>query len=81
MRRLEKLDRVAYIRFASVYRDFADIGRFKEAVEALEQATQAGPSNQPTLFSIEEAPRRRRRGRPPKAAGADASVPIDRERQ
>ena len=69
IRRLEKLDRVAYIRFASVYRDFADIERFKEAVEALEEATGRAPGNQPSLFPLEEPPRRRRRGRPPKMAG------------
>ena len=32
------MDPVAYIRFASVYRDFADVESFKEAVEALEKA-------------------------------------------
>lgn len=30
------LDDVAYIRFASVYHDFTDVGAFKEAVERLE---------------------------------------------
>ena len=35
MDRLRNLDRVAYIRFASVYRDFRDIESFKEEVEAL----------------------------------------------
>ncbi|MEP7214740.1 MAG: transcriptional regulator NrdR [Anaerolineaceae bacterium] len=33
---LRKLDHIAYIRFASVYRAFADIESLKEAVEALE---------------------------------------------
>jgi transcriptional repressor NrdR len=32
---LRKLDQVAYIRFASVYRQFEDIGQFKEIVEGL----------------------------------------------
>ena len=35
---LRSMDPVAYIRFASVYRDFADVESFKEAVEALEKA-------------------------------------------
>ena len=35
---LRTMDPVAYIRFASVYRDFADVESFKEAVEALEKA-------------------------------------------
>lgn len=34
---LRKLDQIAYIRFASVYRSFADIESLKEAVEQLEQ--------------------------------------------
>ncbi|MEO6397047.1 MAG: transcriptional regulator NrdR [Tepidiformaceae bacterium] len=33
---LRRLDHIAYIRFASVYRAFADIESLKEAVEALE---------------------------------------------
>jgi transcriptional repressor NrdR len=35
MGRLRNMDPVAYIRFASVYRDFADVESFMEAVEAL----------------------------------------------
>jgi transcriptional repressor NrdR len=33
MRSLKKLDKVAYIRFASVYREFQDINDFKEALK------------------------------------------------
>ena len=33
MRELKKLDKVAYIRFASVYRSFEDIDDFKSLVE------------------------------------------------
>jgi transcriptional repressor NrdR len=32
---LHKIDQVAYVRFASVYRQFEDISQFKEIVEAL----------------------------------------------
>ncbi|MBI4453715.1 transcriptional repressor NrdR [Candidatus Woesearchaeota archaeon] len=35
IKRLKKLDKVAYIRFASVYKDFEDIESFKEAIEQL----------------------------------------------
>jgi len=37
MKRLRNLDHIAYIRFASVYRDFADIGSLKEEVDTLLQ--------------------------------------------
>jgi transcriptional repressor NrdR len=35
MRELKKLDKVAYIRFASVYKDFADIESFTEELKRL----------------------------------------------
>lgn len=35
MQRLKKLDYIAYIRFASVYRDFTDITALKQAVDTL----------------------------------------------
>jgi len=35
MQALRKVDQVAYVRFASVYRQFEDIGQFKEIVEGL----------------------------------------------
>jgi transcriptional repressor NrdR len=35
MRHLREVDEVAYIRFASVYRSFADIGKLREAVDEL----------------------------------------------
>lgn len=35
MKRLRDLDEVAYIRFASVYRSFSDIGSLREAVDEL----------------------------------------------
>ncbi|MBQ1249524.1 MAG: transcriptional repressor NrdR [Selenomonadales bacterium] len=37
MRHLLNVDQVAYVRFASVYRQFADIESFKEALESLIQ--------------------------------------------
>ena len=35
MQRLKKLDKVAYIRFASVYKDFKDVGDFKKEMREL----------------------------------------------
>jgi transcriptional repressor NrdR len=35
MRELKKLDKVAYVRFASVYRSFEDIDEFKTLVDAV----------------------------------------------
>lgn len=35
MRELKKLDKVAYIRFASVYKDFTDVTDFKKELEGL----------------------------------------------
>lgn len=37
MNKLKKLDKVAYIRFASVYRDFQDINSFEEEVKKLKK--------------------------------------------
>ncbi len=37
MRELKKLDKVAYIRFASVYRSFEDIDEFKSLVEEVQR--------------------------------------------
>ena len=37
MGHLRELDRIAYIRFASVYREFADVESFKQEIDALVQ--------------------------------------------
>ncbi len=39
MRELKKLDEVAYVRFASVYRSFQDVNDFREAIEKLNDDT------------------------------------------
>src|ERR1700744_1898772 len=50
MRKLKDIDTVAYIRFASVYRDFKDVNEFKEELEGLlrgpesQRAKRGGPS-------------------------------------
>jgi len=38
MKELLKLDKVAYIRFASVYKSFQDVGDFTDAVEAVSKS-------------------------------------------
>jgi transcriptional repressor NrdR len=35
MNELRQLDKVAYVRFASVYRSFQDVNEFKEEIERL----------------------------------------------
>jgi transcriptional repressor NrdR len=35
MRNLKRVDQVAYVRFASVYRDFQDIKEFTEEISSL----------------------------------------------
>ncbi len=48
MEQLGKVDKVAYIRFASVYRDFRDAGELiKEVTEVIEKSE---PPGQPMLF-------------------------------
>jgi transcriptional repressor NrdR len=42
MAELKRLDTVAYIRFASVYRDFKDVREFKEELEALLKTRKKG---------------------------------------
>jgi len=73
MGRLKDLDRVAYIRFASVYRDFADLETFREEVDAMltarEAETRQIPDNQGVLIPLDDAlttGKPRRRGRPRK---------------
>ena len=52
MTRLADLDRVAWIRFASVYRDFRDIESFKEAIDALLEPESPDYQNHPDQFSL-----------------------------
>jgi len=59
MEQLKNLDRVAYIRYASVYRDFQDIESFEEVVKDLRE----GGGTQLTLPHIQPGPSRQRRGR------------------
>jgi transcriptional repressor NrdR len=47
MNKLRQLDQVAYVRFASVYRDFADISLFEEEVRALVERGAEAPAATP----------------------------------
>jgi transcriptional repressor NrdR len=58
MERLRGLDRVAYIRYASVYRDFQDIESFERAVKDLRE-----DNSQLPMPESAPAPARRRRRR------------------
>ena len=67
MERLKRLDYIAYIRFASVYREFADITALKQEVDSLvsDKSEASRPTNQLPLLPAEEletvAGRRQRR--------------------
>jgi transcriptional repressor NrdR len=42
MRRLKELDKVAYVRFASVYLEFEDVSEFMNELKTLVRARQSG---------------------------------------
>jgi transcriptional repressor NrdR len=44
MQKLKKLDKVAYIRFASVYRDFKDMNDFKNVIKDVSDRNKRGKS-------------------------------------
>jgi transcriptional repressor NrdR len=50
--RLRKLDKIAYVRFASVYRHFADVGELIEEAQEVQDAPRVGP-DQGVLFEDE----------------------------
>ena len=55
MAQLKKLDHIAYIRFASIYRDFADITKLKQEVDSLARgAEKTVPSAQLHLLPDNE---------------------------
>ena len=67
MERLRKLDRVAYIRFASVYRDFQDLESFEEMVRDLRDEPDQLTLLEGTPPQVQ--PRRRPRRTPGRAQG------------
>jgi len=67
MERLRILDRVAYIRYASVYRDFQDVDSFTREVEALIDTNEDGSDRSQLRLIEDNVPRLAERGRPRKA--------------
>lgn len=62
MERLKSLDHIAYIRFASVYREFTDITTLKQVVDMLASGDSAIPANQLPLLSDTELGELAKRG-------------------
>lgn len=55
MARLQQIDPVAFVRYASVYRQFQDVGEFNEVIESLENAP-VDSLLQPDLFESGKTP-------------------------
>ena len=49
MEKLKEVDQVAYVRFASVYREFKDVDGFREAIETLHQPLAAAVVKRPSM--------------------------------
>ncbi|HQV07962.1 MAG: transcriptional repressor NrdR, partial [Thauera sp.] len=47
MKELKKLDKVAYIRFASVYRNFADVDEFSEVIREVQSRPRRSKTGKP----------------------------------
>jgi transcriptional repressor NrdR len=47
MDELRKIDKIAYVRFASVYREFSDVSQFVDTLESLGSNPQAGSATEP----------------------------------
>lgn len=45
MRELKKIDKIAYVRFASVYRNFEDVDEFAEAIEEVQPRRRPRPKS------------------------------------
>lgn len=52
MERLRELDDIAYIRFASVYRSFKDVGELKEELDVLERKERVGRHTPPAANQL-----------------------------
>ena len=82
MDHLRELDHIAYIRFASVYRSFADLEELQEELRMLEERAPP-PAGQPSLLpetelaaltrGVRPFPTRRRAGRPASAGRPSGS--------
>jgi transcriptional repressor NrdR len=63
MRELKDVDQVAYVRFASVYREFKDINEFMDALQSM--LTSSGLSGRGLSGGRKKAARAKRKGRAP----------------
>ena len=75
MERLQELDQVAYVRFASVYRRFEDIDAFMDVVKSLLTAAQHRPRYQPKEGVVDGRPVRIPVPDLPLPGGARPAVP------
>ena len=81
--KLRELDRVAYIRYASVYRDFDDLDEFQREIEAIQTAMREGQRTPaasqlaliPDQVGAPLAKPRARRGRKPRMSPPPAQQP------
>jgi len=74
MRELKKLDHVAYVRFASVYRSFEDVQAFREEIERLERDLPSLEGLQLSLLG-DIAPRKERKRAAESSANEAAAKP------
>lgn len=56
--RLHHLDQVAYVRFASVYREFSDVSEFMDTLRALAKSSAKAMSNVENVFSLPQLARK-----------------------
>ena len=63
MRELSKLDQVAYVRFASVYKRFEDVQAFRDVIERLERDAPADADKRQISLLESRGARKNRRGK------------------
>ena len=74
MDRLRSLDRVAYVRWASVYRDFQDLESFERVVKDLREEGEK-PEDTAQLTMLDDEPPARRRGKSRRRTQASRQAP------
>lgn len=52
MEALKELDQIAYVRFASVYREFSDVSQFVDTLQSLEDKPEGGQILRPKFKSV-----------------------------
>jgi hypothetical protein len=75
MEELRKLDQVAYIRFASVYREFSDVSQFVETLKALVGSSEAMLDQ----YGLRQAPKGRKKKQVQEELMFPTSNPLDEE--